>query len=336
MRIADFELEGRVMVVAEVGNNHEGSLTRAHDLVTAAADAGVHAVKFQTYRTSLFANARDRVRYDRLSKFELSFADFEQLHRHAKSLGLLFISTPLDLESALFLENLVDAYKIASGDINFYPLIEQVCQTGKPIIFSTGGSDVEQIRSTRDFIRSTWSAAAVKQEMALLHCVSSYPAPLEEANLTAIPFLQAEVGGIVGYSDHTIGIEACLAAAALGAQIIEKHFTLDKLQSDFRDHHLSADPHDMKLIVQAIDRIRKMMGRGGKHVQPSEAAHVDGMRRSIVAARDLPAGHEMARGDLMWVRPSGGLPPGEEHRLIGRRLCRSVSLGEQVQAADVR
>ena len=131
----------RPLLIAEIGNNHEGSLARAQELVRRAAEAGVDAVKFQTYRTRLFGNLRDRVRYERLERFELSFSDFEQLHRHAKDLGLLFISTPLDLESAAFLGPLVDAYKIASGDITFYPLIERVCETGKPIILSSGASE---------------------------------------------------------------------------------------------------------------------------------------------------------------------------------------------------
>ena len=150
----------RPLLIAEIGNNHEGSLARAQELVRRAAEAGVDAVKFQTYRTRLFGNLRDRVRYERLERFELSFSDFEQLHRHAKDLGLLFISTPLDLESAAFLGPLVDAYKIASGDITFYPLIERVCETGKPIILSSGASELDQIVKTKQRIEARWRGSS--------------------------------------------------------------------------------------------------------------------------------------------------------------------------------
>lgn len=325
----------RTLVVAEIGNNHEGRIDLAKDLVRQAADCGVDAVKFQTFRTKYFVSGQDRARFDRLRSFELSFNQFEELHGLAKSLGLLFLSTPLDMDSARFLERLVDAYKIASGDINFYPMIEAICQTGKPVIFSTGASTLEQVIRTKHFVEEKWRKNGIAQTVAVMHCVSSYPTPADQANLAAIPFLRERLGGIIGYSDHTLGIEACSIAVALGAQIIEKHFTIDTRLSEFRDHALSADPREMRQLVEAVHRVRALMGEPGKAIQASEAAMPGLIRRSLVAAADFPAGHHLAALDLTWIRPGGGLPPGEEAQIVGKRLRRDVAFGERITAADV-
>jgi len=169
----------------------------------------------------------------------------------------------------------------------------------------------------------------------VLHCVSSYPVPPDQANLAAIPFLVDRLGCYVGYSDHTIGTEACVIAVALGARVIEKHFTLDKNYSDFRDHHLSADPAEMKQLVQQLERVRTLHGKAEKVVQPCEAVLVGQARRSIVAASDLSRGHRLERQDLTWIRPAVGLPPGEEGMLVGRILNRAVSFGEPILLSDL-
>jgi sialic acid synthase SpsE len=335
MKIGGFNLTQKVLVVAEIGNNHEGDFATAQKLVGEAAACGVGAVKFQVFRTRHFVSAGDRARYDRLSSFELSYEQFEELHRLAKSLGLLFITTPLDLESAAFLEAIVDAYKIASGDNNFYPLIERVCRTGRPIIVSSGLTDLGGIRKSRAFIEERWRTFGIRQSVAILHCVSSYPVPPEQANLGAIPMLIRELECTVGYSDHTLGIQACVIAAALGARIIEKHFTLDKHYSDFRDHQLSADPAEMTELVRRIGEVGVMLGTGEKIVQAAEAESARLARRSIVASADLPAGHRVRWEDVTWIRPATGLPPGEEARIVGKRLTRAVAFGEPILPADV-
>lgn len=335
MRIGGLDVGQQVLVVAEIGNNHEGDFGLAQELVRQAAVCGVHAVKFQTFRTKYFVSARDKARYDRLASFELSYAQFEQLQALAKSLGVLFLSTPLDLESARFLEPLVDSYKIASGDNNFYALLEVVCGTGKPIIVSTGLSDLGRIAGSKRFIEEQWGAHGIVQEMAVLHCVSSYPVPPEQANLLAIPFLASRLGCTVGYSDHTLGVEACLVAVALGARIIEKHFTLDKHNSDFRDHQLSADPSEMSQLVQRVGQVVAMLGKPEKAVQPAEAVVAPSARRSIVAATDLPRGHRLTRRDLTWIRPAIGLAPGEEGQVIGRILKCDLAFGEPVLPSDL-
>ena len=212
MRIGGFNLDEKVLVVAEIGNNHEGNVEVAKTLVQQAAACGVDAVKFQTFQTRYFVSSRDQARYERLLQFELPYSAWEELAKVAKELGLLFFSTPLDLESAKFLEALVDCYKIASGDNNFYPLLEQVCRTGKPIILSSGLSDLNQVQKSKRFIEANWHHTGVQPGLAILHCVSSYPVPAEQANLAAIPYLKSQLGCAVGYSDHTLGLEACTAS----------------------------------------------------------------------------------------------------------------------------
>src|SRR5438309_4071900 len=189
MRIGHVNLDEQFLVVAEIGNNHEGKFDVAKELVRKAAECAVAAVKFQTFRTKYFVGSRDKARYDRLRSFELTYRQFEQLQQLAKSLGLLFLATPLDLESAKVLEGLVDCYRIASGDNNFYPLIELVCGTGKPLIISSGLSDLGQITKSKQFIEDQWRSRGFKQQVVVLHCVSSYPVPPDQANLAAIPFL---------------------------------------------------------------------------------------------------------------------------------------------------
>lgn len=335
MHIGGFNLDKKVLVVAEIGNNHEGNVEVAKTLVQQAAACGVDAVKFQTFQTRYFVRRQDQARYERLQQFELPYSAWEELAKVAKDLGLLFFSTPLDLKSAEFLEALVDCYKIASGDNNFYPLLEQVCRTGKPIILSSGLSDLNQVRKSKQFIEANWHQKDVQPGLAILHCVSSYPVPPEQANLAAIPYLKSQLGGAVGYSDHTLGLEACSIALALGAQIIEKHFTLDKNYSDFRDHQLSADPPEMKELVAQATRVPLMVGKPAKTVQPCEMELVQAARRSIVAGADLTQGQRLNRDDLLWLRPGTGLAPGEEDLLVGRTLKRDMALGEPFSLDDL-
>ncbi len=331
MRIANHDLAQRILIVAEIGNNHEGNFEVACRMVEAAADAGVDAVKFQTFQTRLFTSNADPARFERLSRFELTQDQFVALERLARKRGLSFLSTPLDLASARFLEPLVDVFKIASGDNDFWPLITQVCATGKPVIISTGLADLAHLRRIAEVVRE----AGAEGRFAFLHCVCAYPAPPAEVNLRAIPMLATELGCPVGWSDHTLGPDASLAAAAIGARIIEKHFTLDKNFSAFRDHQLSADPAEMRLIVDGIRKIETLLGTAEKRVQPSEEANLRPARRSIAAAANLPRGHALRAEDLMWVRPAIGLPPGQEGKLLARTLKRDVATGDAITEQDV-
>ncbi len=197
-------------------------------------------------------------------------------------------------------------------------------------MLSTGLADTIRIRQAKAVVESVWAEIGVEPGLALLHCVSSYPVPPAQANLAAIGQLRAEFDCSIGYSDHTLGIEACRMAATLGARIIEKHFTLDKHYSDFRDHQLSADPREMAELVQAVRQVEAMLGSGEKRLQECEQSSERAMRRSITAARDLACGAIVTWEDITWVRPGGGLRPGQEHLILGRKLAKPVRRGDRL------
>ena len=333
-RVGDVDVSERVLVVAEIGNNHEGDVGAARELVEAAAEAGVHAVKFQTFRTELFVAPSNEARFAQLKRFELRFEDFAELAELARSRGLLFMSTPLDVESAGFLDEIADGIKIASGDNDFYPLIERVASGDKPLIVSLGISGVQQADRTVaavEGVRGRGDGA----RLALLHCTSAYPTPPEDVNLLAIPRLAERFPYPIGYSDHAMGLDAALGAVALGARIVEKHFTFEHVESDFRDHALSATPSQMAELVQRAEELGAMRGDGVKDVQPAEQANADAIRRSVAARRDLSAGDVVQAGDLMWIRPGGGIAPGDENVVVGRPLARDVRTGDLLAPSDV-
>ncbi|MCC2671194.1 MAG: hypothetical protein K0Q72_3665 [Armatimonadetes bacterium] len=335
MNIGNIDLDQEVLVIAEIGNNHEGSFEVAQELVRQAAAAGVGAVKFQTFRAEHYVSQSDGARFARLQGFQLTYEQFAELADLARSLGVLFISTPFDLGSADFLGGIVDALKVASGDNDFYPLIDRCVAAGKPLIVSTGVSDLAKVNALIDYVRAAEARHGVSAPLVILHCVSAYPVSPEQASLRAIPVLARETGCTVGYSDHTIGTDAACLAVALGARIVEKHFTLDKNYSDFRDHQLSSDPAEMKLLVEKIKQTSAMLGADAKEIQAGEAPVASAIRRSIVAGGDFEAGHVLRFEDLTWIRPAGGLVPGQEELLVGKTLQRAVGFGERLAAEDV-
>ena len=200
---------------------------------------------------------------------------------------------------------------------------------------SCGLSDLAQIAMSVRFIQERWQTFGLCQDLAVLHCVTSYPVPPDQANVAAVRRLAEALPCTVGYSDHTIGLHACLAAVALGARILEKHFTLDTRFSDFRDHQLSADPPEMAELVRRVREVSLLLGTGEKVPQKNELEVEPLVRRSIVAGRDLPTGHRLRFEDLTWIRPGRGLPPGDEPKVIGRRLRRALAFGEPIQIADL-
>src|SRR5579871_2715448 len=222
MLIGNIDLSRDVLVVAEIGNNHEGSFTRAKELIAAAAETGAQAVKFQTFLPEHYVTRHDTARLARLRRFALSFEQFAELAKIAAGHGLLFFSTPFDLASADALDKFCPIFKIASGDNDFLPLIERVASFKKPILLSTGLADLSDVERARGAAARVWSELGYEGNMALLHCVSSYPTPPMEANLRAIRTLAERFGCIVGYSDHTLGIDAATLSLALGARVIEK------------------------------------------------------------------------------------------------------------------
>jgi sialic acid synthase SpsE len=315
------------LVIAEIGNNHEGDFGLATEMIHAAVAAGAQAVKFQTIQPERLVSATQAARIEQLGRYALSRDQFAALAGIAREAGAMFLSTPFTPDVVPWLGPLVPAFKIASGDNNFTPLLEAVAATGKPILLSTGMSDMDTIKQAC----TTIGNVAQSGEIALLHCVSAYPTPPEQANLRAIATLARETGKVVGYSDHTLDVDAAVLSVALGARIIEKHFTLSKTQSEFRDHALSADPAEMAELVRRVRLARTLLGTGEKILQEGEMPTAAAARRSIVARAALPAGHLLADGDLDWLRPGGGLAPGKEYLILGRRLTQAVARGEMIK-----
>jgi N-acetylneuraminate synthase/N,N'-diacetyllegionaminate synthase len=328
MLIGDLDLSRDVLVVAEIGNNHEGDTARAEEMIARAAAAGAQAVKFQTIVPERLVTADQSARLDTLRRFQFTQAQFERLAATARGHGVMFLSTPFDVDCVGWLAPLVPAFKIASGDNDHTPLLRAVAATGKPVILSTGMAALGDVAAARDVLRAEWGRLGRGDPgLALLHCVVSYPTPPAEANLAAIAAL-ASLGETVGYSDHTLGIEAAVAAVAMGARVVEKHFTLDKNLSDFRDHKLSADPDDLAELVRRIRLVEEMRGRAEKRVMAAEEAAVAAVRRGAYAARDLAAGATLRAEDLAYLRPRAGLSPGEADRRLGARLTRPLKAGE--------
>ena len=278
MKIGHLDTSERVVIVAEIGVNHEGNMEVAHELIGRAADAGADAVKFQVYHTDLYVDPADTERYERMKRFELRPGEFTRLANDAHRLGLAFIATPFDLPSADLCIRICDAVKIASKDIDLWPLLERVVRSDKPMIVSTGMSDVVRVQKMLKWI---YAKRGPLREQAVLHCVSGYPVPYEQAQLREIQSLKSNYGFIaeVGYSDHTIGIDAAPLAVALGARIIEKHFTLDHNYSDFRDHAISATPDEFALLVQRVRAAEIMLGEPVKRVQPCEQDTIEACER---------------------------------------------------------
>lgn len=332
MKIGNFETDQKVFVIAEIGNNHEGSFAEAKKLVQAAAAAGADAVKFQTIVPEKLIAADQQDRLQQLEKYALSRSEFQELQKEATRAGVLFLSTPFDLESVEFLKDLVPAFKIASGDSNFTDLLRRVAGTGKPVMISTGLSDRAEKLRLREFFHSAWRSVGQKEPgLALLHCVTEYPTADERAGLQYLQAL-AEMENITpGYSDHTLGIEAAILAVALGARIVEKHFTLDKRKTTFRDHALSADPAEFRALVSGIRRAEAFLTPVQQHEAP---AVMPGARRSAAAKQDLEVGHIIEERDILWLRPGRGYPPGSQTQLLGRALVRPVFKGHLFSQED--
>lgn len=322
-------------IIAEAGVNHNGDPGLARQLVDVAAAAGADAVKFQTFNAAkLIAPVAPKAAYQRVTtgadesqlamvrKLELPLAVFGELADLCRQRGILFLSTPFDEESADALEAAgLPAFKIPSGEITNLPFLAYLTRMGRPLILSTGMSSLGEVETALQTVR-----AAGNPPIALLHCVSSYPASPCEVNLRAMHTLAGAFGVPVGYSDHTLGIEVPLAAVALGACIIEKHFTLDRAMSG-PDHKASADPAELKALVQGIRTVEASLGHGRKEAAPGEADTAAAARRSLVAARDIPAGTALTPELITAMRPGTGLPPSAKPYLLGRTTCVTITQG---------
>ncbi len=328
-------LNREVALIAEIGVNHEGDVEAASRMLALAAQSGADAVKFQSFTPERYVSTDDPVRIERYRKFALDERAHGRLADEAKKLGVAFFSTPVSEDWLPLLNKLGAAIKIASGDLTFEPVIRAAAAAGKPMILSTGLGTVEEIDQAVGWCRDEMGEDGVSGRLVLMHCVSAYPTPIEEANVLSVPFLAQRYRCAVGYSNHVIGWEACAAAVALGAQVIEVHFTDRKDGREFRDHALSMEAADLKLLRQTIDRVAASRGLIGKTRMPSELANVVLARKGVVAARDLPAGTTLKRDDLMFARPAREFAASEIGTLVGRRLSTAVRLGQTIPRAAI-
>ena len=319
-------------LIAEAGVNHNGDLDMAHQLIDVAVEAGADAVKFQTFKAELVMTARaPKAAYQQettdpgesqiamVRTFELPFAAFRDLQAHCQRRGILFLSTPFDHESLDYLDALaVPAIKIPSGEITNLPLLRHAARTGKPIILSTGMSYLSEVDEA---VRTLTEAGC--DEIVLLHCVTNYPAAPEDANLRAMAAMATAFERPVGFSDHTSGTAVAAAAVALGACVIEKHFTLDNTLPG-PDQQASLEPAELRALVRTVRTVESALGSAQKTLLPSEIAIRDIARRSIIAGTDIRQGTVLTEEMVVMKRPGTGLPAACLPILIGRTVLRDI------------
>ncbi len=335
MKLFGKDLSNDLAFIAEIGVNHEGSVDTAVNLLKAAADAGADAVKFQSYTPEHYVSRSDQERFDRVGRFQLDRAAHERLKEAAGKYGIHFFSTAVSDDWVPYLAEICDVLKIASGDINFEPVIRASAATGKPVILSVGLGDIDEIDRAVDWFAQEVGRENLANHLALMHCIVAYPTPIEEANVANVAFLQDRYGITVGYSNHVIGPDACYAAVAQGAPIIEVHFTDQKDGRSFRDHSLSFEPDDLKVLIETAGRIKKSIGVPGKTRHPSEVGNLPPMRKGIMASRDLAKGARLELGDLSFARPANGFSCTDTALVIGQTLKFDVKHGHPILPKDL-
>lgn len=315
-----------VFIIAEAGVNHNGDINLAKKLIDVAVDAGVDAVKFQTWKTELLVTkeaiqaqyqsentGKEESQYEMLKRLELSYDDFRELKNYCDKKNILFISTPDEFESADFLSQLQDIFKIGSGELTNIPFLKHIGKYGKRIILSTGMGTLGEIEKA---LFSLINAGTKKENITLLHATTMYPTPMNEVNLNAMLTIKNAFNIKVGYSDHTMGIEIPIAAVVLGAKVIEKHFTISR-DMDGPDHKASLEPQELKQMVESIRNIEKAMGNGEKTPQQSEISNKKVVRKSIVANREIKKDEILSEENLTTKRVGSGLSSELWDEIIG-------------------
>ncbi|RZD44666.1 MAG: N-acetylneuraminate synthase [Thaumarchaeota archaeon] len=314
-----------VFIIAEAGINHNGDINIAKKLIKEASNCGADAVKFQTIITDeLFSKKLNPELYELVNKWVLSKRDHLILMDYAKKNKIEFFSTPMGKKTTKLLVSLnISAIKIASGDLDYHEFLKYVAKTKSPMIISTGMSKISEIASAVEIIKSE------NCKFALLHCNSSYPTPIEDANLSTIPYLQKMFDVPIGYSDHTDGIDACIGAVALGANILEKHFTLDK-EMDGPDQKLSADPKEFSELIRKTRFMEKALGKPRSNITKSEQKFVKRMRKSIGVSKNIPAKTKITKSMLTAFRPGNGISPTMIEHIVGLKTKKAIDKDTQL------
>jgi N,N'-diacetyllegionaminate synthase len=337
-----------VKIIAEAGVNHNGDFELAKKLIDVAAVAGADYVKFQTFNADRLVSKiakkaeyqknnikdSDHTQYSMLKSLEMPKQWHYDLYLYAQKMGIKFLSTGFDEESIDFLQHLgIEFFKAPSGEITNLQYLRRLARTGKPIILSTGMATLDEIRAA---ISVFISEGVIKQNITVLHCNTEYPTPMSDVNLFAMNTIQRELGVSIGYSDHTLGIEVPIAAVALGASVIEKHFTLDRTMIG-PDHLASLEPKELKLMVEAIRNIElAISGNGKKEPSKSEAKNIAIVRKSLHYKTDLKKGQIVTSSDLVALRPGNGISPMEIETIIGKIMCRDVLAFDMVEVMQFK
>lgn len=327
-----------VYIIAEAGVNHNGSFELACKLVDAAKATGVDCIKFQTFKSkNLVSHSAQKAEYqkattgdssqqDMLKKLELSYDDFIALKEYCDKVGITFLSTPFDFDSIDFLNSIdMPFWKVPSGEVTNLPYLLALAKTAKPVVMSTGMCEMTEIEAAINVLKENGT-----KEIKLLHCNTEYPTPFEDVNLKAMKTMRDVFGLEVGYSDHTKGIEVPVAAVALGATVIEKHFTLDR-NMEGPDHKASLEPDELAAMVSSIRHIEKALGSGDKSPSPSEKKNITVARKSIVAKRDIKAGEELTVESITVKRPGTGISPMKWFDVLGTKAIRDFTEDELIE-----
>ena len=317
-----------VFIIAEAGVNHNGSIDLAKKLIDVASEAGADAVKFQTFKAeNLVSKSAKKAKYqventgsdesqlEMIKKLELGFDEFEELKKYCDEKEIMFLSTPFDDDSIEFLDNLgLKIFKIPSGEITNLPYLKKIGSLNKKVILSTGMADLGEIE---DALEVLISAGTKKENITVLHANTEYPTPIDDVNLKAMQTIACAFDVKVGYSDHTLGIEVPIAAVAMGGEVIEKHFTLDR-NLPGPDHRASLEPDELKTMVKAIRDIEKALGDGIKRPSKSERKNKEIVRKSIVARKNIKKGEKFTEENLTVKRPGNGISPMRWDEIIGK------------------
>ena len=328
----------KTLIIAEAGVNHNGDFETAKKLVRIAKECGADIVKFQTFNVDKLVSkyapmaeyqientGKDESQKTMLEKLQLSQEQFYALSDYCKEIGIEFLSTPFDIDSLSFLSGIQRIWKIPSGEITNYPYLVEIAKTKRPVILSTGMCSMSEIHDAVDVLKDNGV-----EDLTILHCTTEYPAPLSEVNLNVMKTLYKEFGCKIGYSDHTKGIEVALTAVAMGAKIIEKHFTLDK-EMEGPDHKASLNPTELKALVDGVRRIESVMGRSYKEPTESEIKNRDVARKSIVASIDIKRGDVFTCDNITTKRPGNGISPMRWNEVLGKKAKRDFKEDELIE-----
>jgi N-acetylneuraminate synthase len=337
-------ISNKTLIIAEAGVNHNGDIEIAKKLVDVACEAGVDAVKFQTFKADKLVTKKaekaeyqkkntnnNETQYQMLKKLELAYDDHKELISYCEKKDIMFISTPFDIDSVDLLEDLgVELYKVGSGDLTNMPLLKYIARKNKPIILSTGMANLGEVEEAISWIKEEGN-----NDIILLHCTTSYPTAYQDVNLRAMETMRQAFKLPVGYSDHTMGIEVSIAAVAMGACVIEKHFTLDKTMEG-PDHKASLNPKELKLMVKSIRNIEKSMGNGIKKCTTNEENTKKVARKGIVTVREIKKG-EKIKSDMITVkRPENGIKPKYINKIIGYVALENIQKDSSIKWNMIR